>query len=139
MATANGSSTTHFVRKRVTELNATHAEVANSAVRFLDADQARLERAAALRVRASQIDVSNGAVGFARFEQGTIRQSNAGVVIGRSVALDQVHVGILASPVVRGDVHTWLDLRSAFAIGVGMVLGKAAIGAARALVRRATS
>lgn len=139
MASANGSSTTHFVRKRVTELNATHAEVTNSAVRYLDADQARLERAAAHRVRANQVEVANSAVAFANFDQGTIRQSNAGIVIGRSVALDEVHVGILASPVVRGDVHTWLDLRSAVAIGVGMVLGKAAIAAVRALARRATS
>ena len=139
MASANGSSTTHFVRKRVTELHATHAEVTNSAIRYLDADQARLERAAAQRVRANQVEVVNGAVGIATFDQGTIRQSNAGIVIGRSVALDEVHVGILVSPVVRGDVHTWLDLRSAVAIGVGMVLGKAAIAAVRALARRATS
>lgn len=139
MASANGSSTTHFVRKRVTELNATHAEVTNSAIRYLDADQARLERAAAQRVRANQVEVVNGVVGIATFDQGTIRQSNAGIVIGRSVALDEVHVGILVSPVVRGDVHTWLDLRSAVAIGVGMVLGKAAIAAVRALARRATS
>lgn len=139
MPSANGSSTTHFVRKRVTELHATHAEVTNSAVRFLDADQVRLERAAAHRVRANQVELVNGAVGFATFAHGTIRQSNAGIVIGRSIALDEVHVGILVSPVVRGDVHTWLDLRSAVAIGVGMVLGKAAIAGVRALVRRATS
>ena len=139
MASANGSSTTHFERRRVAELNATHAEVTNSAVRYLDADQARLERAAAHRVRAKQVEVVNSVIGFGTFDQGTIRQSNAGIVIGRSVALDEVHVGILASPVVRGDVHTWLDLRSAVAIGVGMVLGKAAIAAVRALARRAMS
>ncbi|MBA4179271.1 MAG: hypothetical protein C0506_01655 [Anaerolinea sp.] len=136
MASANGSSTRHFVRERTSEVTANHAEVTRSAVRFLDADQARLERAAVQRLRANQVEISNGAVGFARFEQGTIRQSNAGIVVARSVALDEVHVGILAAPVVRGDVHTWLDLRSAVAIGFGMVLGKAAIAAARALARR---
>lgn len=139
MASTNGSSTRHFVRQRTSEVVANHAEVVNSAVRLLDADQAHLERAAVQRLRANQVDVSNSAVGIAHVEQGTIRQSNAGIVIARSVALDEVHVGILASPVVRGDVHTWLDLRSAVAIGVGMVLGKAAIAAVRALGRRAIS
>ena len=84
MASANGSSTTHFERRRVTELNATHAEVTNSAVRYLDADQARLERAAAHRVRAKQVEVVNSVIGFGTFDQGTIRQSNAGIVIGQA-------------------------------------------------------
>lgn len=137
MASPNGSSTTYFERNRASEVAANHADVTNSAIRFLDADQARLERVAVQRLRANQVDVNGSALGFAHVEQGTIRQSNAGVVIARSVACDEVHVGILASPVVRGDVHTWLDLRSAVAIGVGMVLGKAAIAGVRALVRRA--
>jgi len=55
------------------------------------------------------------------------------------VAVDEVHTGILISPVVRGDVHTWLDMRSAVAIGFGMVLGKAVLAGVRALVRRATN
>ena len=54
------------------------------------------------------------------------------------VAVDEVRTGILFAPVVRGDVHTLLDMRSAVAIGVGMVLGKAALAAVRALARRAT-
>lgn len=137
MASPNGSSTTFFARNRAAEVTANHAEVTNSAVRFLDADQARLERAAVQRLRANQVDVTGGALGFTRFEQGTIRQSNAGVIVARSVACDEVHVGILASPVVRGDVHTLVDLRSAVAIGVGMVLGKAVIAGVRALARRA--
>ncbi len=137
MGSANGSSTRHFVRERASDVTANHADVVNSAIRSLDADQARLERAAVQRLRANQVDVSGSVVGVARFEQGTIRQGTAGVVIGRSVALDEVHVGILVSPVVRGDVHTWLDLRSAVAIGVGMVLGKAALAGARALAARA--
>ena len=139
MASANGSSTRHFVRQRASDVTADHAQVVNSAVRFIDAEQAHLERAAVQRLRANQVDIGNSAVGIAHVEQATIRQGNTGIVIARSVALDEVHVGILASPVVRGDVHTWLDLRSAVAIGVGMVLGKAAIAGVRALARRAIS
>lgn len=136
MVSANGTSSRHFVRERLSEVTADHADVTNSAIRFVDADQARLERAAVQRLRANQVEMSSTAVGFARFEQGTIRQSNAGIVVARSVALDEVHVGVLISPVVRGDVHTWLDLRSAVAIGVGIVLGRAVIAGGRAMVRR---
>ena len=98
-----------------------------------------IDRSAVRRLEADQIDVSKSFVGVAKFENGTIRQGSAGVIAGRSVAVDEVRTGILISPVVRGDVHTWLDIRSAVAIGFGMVLGKAALAGVRALVRRATS
>lgn len=98
-----------------------------------------IDRSAVRRLEADEIDVSKSFVGVAKFENGTIRQGSAGVIAGRSVAVDEVRTGILISPVVRGDVHTWLDMRSAVAIGFGMVLGKAALAAVRALVRRATN
>jgi hypothetical protein len=98
-----------------------------------------IDRSAVRRLEADEIDVSKSFVGVAKFENGTIRQGSAGVIAGRSVAVDEVHTGILISPVVRGDVHTWLDMRSAVAIGFGMVLGKAVLAGVRALVRRATN
>lgn len=97
-----------------------------------------LDKSAVRSVSADEMDISKSAVGVARFENGTIRQGSAGVVIGRSVAMDEVRTGILISPVVRGDVHTFIDMRSAVAIGFGMVLGKALLAGVRALVRRAT-
>lgn len=138
MAFSNGTSTSNISGDRVDALAATHVTVDRSAVRFLEAEQVDLDRAAVQRLRATQANITQGAVAMASMDQGTLRQSNAGIVVARSVACDEVHVGILASPVVRGDVHTWLDLRSAVAIGVGMVLGKAAIAGVRALARRAT-
>lgn len=98
-----------------------------------------IDRSAVRRLEADEIDVSKSFVGVAKFENGTIRQGSAGVIAGRSVAVDEVRTGILISPVVRGDVHTWLDMRSAVAIGFGMVLGKAVLAGVRALVRRATN
>lgn len=98
-----------------------------------------IDRSAVRRLDADEIDVSKSFVGVATFENGTVRQSSAAVIAGRSVAVDEVRTGILMAPVVRGDVHTWLDMRSAVAIGFGMVLGKAVIAAVRALVRRATN
>ena len=135
MTAANGSSDP-FSRAHESTVSATYVEVTNSAVRDLDAEQAHLERSAVNRLNASQVEASRSAFANARFEQGTIRQSAAGAIIGKSVACDEVHSGILAAPVVRGEVHTWLDLRTAVAIGVGMVLGKALLGGGRALVRK---
>lgn len=138
MAQGNGSSTSSVSGARLDELTATHVSVDRSAVRSLEADQAQVERSAVQRLRAAQATIEHSGVGFATIDQATLRQSNAGVVAARSVACDEVHTMILASPVVRGEVHTWLDLRSAFAIGFGMVLGKALLAGVRGLARRAT-
>lgn len=97
-----------------------------------------LDRSAIRRVAADQVDAEKSAIGVASFERGTIRQSSAGVIIGKSVAVDQVKTGVLIAPVVRGDVHTLLDMRSAVAIGFGMVLGKVLLGVIRGAVRRVT-
>lgn len=129
-----GSSTANG---RLGQVEGTHVHVERSAVRMVDASQARLEQAAVQRLRAGEATVQRSAVAYARFEQGTVRQSTAGIVAAKSVACDEVRTLVLASPVVRGEVHTWLDLRSAVAIGVGMALGRVAIAGVRALARRA--
>ena len=102
------------------------------------ANRFSLDKSAVRSLHATELEATRSAVGFARFEHGTIRQGSAGVVIGRSVAVDEVRTGILIAPVVRGDVHTLLDMRSAVAIGFGMVLGKAFLAGVRAVARRAT-
>jgi hypothetical protein len=123
MVSDNGTGTTDYTPEQLEAYAATRLTLDKSAVRSVTADE---------------VEISKSAVGIARFEQGTIRQGSTGVVIGRSVAMDEVRTGILIAPVVRGDVHTWLDMRSAVAIGFGMVLGKTLLAAVRALVRRAT-
>jgi hypothetical protein len=139
MASGNGSSTSHATGERLDEITATRIIVDRSAVRSLDATEADVERAAVQRLRAGNATITQSAIAFASMEQGTLRQSTAGAVIARSVACDEVRTGVLISPVVRGDVHTWLDMRSAVAIGVGMVLGKTLLAGARSLAQRATS
>jgi hypothetical protein len=138
MAEGNGSSTSNVLRDRLESVAATNVNVERSAIRSLEAEQARLDRAAVSRLHATQATMERSSVAMATFEQGTIRQSNAGAVVARSVACDEVRTLVLAAPIVRGEVHTLLDLRSAVAIGFGMVLGRALLGGARALVRRLT-
>lgn len=117
---ANGS-TSHVRGERLSDLDGSEVFVDRSAVRGMNAGQASLDRSA---------------IGVASFDQGTIRQSAAGVVVARSVACDEVRTLILASPVVRGEVRTLIDLRTAFAIGFGMAMGKALLFGVRALARR---
>jgi hypothetical protein len=124
MTQKNGAGAHEYTEERVEEVAVNRFSLDKSAVRSL---------------HASELDTTKSAIGIARFENGTIRQGSAGIVIGRSIAVDEVRTGILVAPVVRGDVHTWLDMRSAVAIGFGMVLGKAFLAGARALVRRVTS
>lgn len=116
---------------------AAHLVIERSAVGSVEADEVRLEQAAAQRLNAGRASLDRSVVVVAAARRATIRQSAAGVVVARSVACDEVHVGFLAAPVVRGDVYTWFDLRTAFAIGLGMAFGKALIAGSRALVRRA--
>ncbi len=136
MAGNNGSSTSYVSGQKVNDLTATEVNIDRSTVRSIDAEVIQLERAAVQRIQATQATFERSMVGFARIEQATIRQGTAGAVVARSVACDEVRTGILVSPVVRGDVHTLLDMRSAVAVGVGIVLGKTILSAVRALGRR---
>lgn len=135
MTEANGSTAVH-TGGRQDAITANTAHIDRASVASLEADQATLERAAVRRLHATQATVDHSAIAIAHIEQATLRQSNAGIVMARSVACDEVRTGILVSPVVRGEVHTLLDIRSAVAIGVGVVLGRVLLGALRALGRR---
>ena len=119
-------------------INSAAAEAGQGRVEETTTTHLSLDRSAIRRIEADEVDIEKSAIGVASFERGTIRQSSAGIVAGRSVAMDEVRTGILIAPVVRGDVHTLLDMRSAVAIGFGMVLGKVFLAAIRAGVRRVT-
>ena len=136
MAGRNGSTVSGQARDGVEEISASHLHIDRSAVRSAHADIADIQRAAVQRLQATDATITSSAVGFASIQHATLHQSMAGVVIGKSVACDEVRTVILASPVVRGEVHTWLDLRSAVAIGVGIALGRALLAGAGALGRR---
>lgn len=119
----NGSTPTNGTRGE--HIEAAHVSVGRSAVHTVDADEATLENAAVRRLKAGHATISQSNVGTASFERGTISHSNVGVVVGNSVACEDVRTVLLASPVVRGDVHTLVDLRTAVALGFGMAMGKA--------------
>ena len=111
-------------------------EVRANALGELQGRDVVVERSAIRTLEASDATVSQSAIGVLSVERGTVRKSGVGIVVGKGVACDEVRTGILAAPVVRGEVHTWLDLRTAVAIGLGMALGRAMLGAIGYLVRR---
>ena len=98
-------------------------------IRPWDDDEAviRLERAAVRRLRGRDILVERSSVGSVSAGRITVSKGNAGLVAGQSVAVDGAHVGVLIAPVVRGEVHTWLDMRSAIFVGLGIVLGRSVL------------
>lgn len=118
-----GSSSINGARRE--HIEAAHVSVGRSAVHTVDADEATLENAAVRRLKAGHATIAQSTVGAASFERGTISHSNVGIVAGGSVACEDVRTLVLASPVVRGDVHTLVDLRTAVALGFGMAMGKA--------------
>jgi hypothetical protein len=133
---SNGVATHRIAGERREDSDATFTEVRSSAVGEVNAVEATIERSAVRTVRASDANVTQSAVGVVSVERGTVRQSGVGIVVAKGVACDEVRTGILAAPVVRGEVHTWLDLRTAVAIGLGMALGKAMLGVIGHLARR---
>ena len=120
----------------IANANPRHVQLDRSAVRNLDSDVARLERAAVNRLRATSATIERAGIAFAAFDHGTIKQSVVGVAVAKSLACDEVRAGILISPVVRGEVHPWFDMRSAVALGFGMALGQAFLKSTRMLARR---
>ncbi len=136
MSDSERSSHERVEGQRIEWYSTEAADIDRSAVNSLDARDATVTRAIVNRLQSEDADIAQSAVGSAMFDRGTIRESNVGAIAGRSVACDEVRVGVLAAPVVRGEVHTWLDLRAAFAIGFGIAVGKLLIGAAALIIRR---
>lgn len=104
----------------------------------VEGDVVHVERSAVRKVEASQVSLEKSAAWTVRADHATLHRSQAGVVVTRSFAGDQSRATILVSPVVRGEVHTWVDLRTAFAAGVGFFAGKLILDMMRSLGRRLT-
>ncbi len=99
------------------------------------AEEVSVEQGAVAKLEAEAVSMEQSAVAAIRAERATLRDSAAAVVATKSAALDGSYVAVLASPVVRGEVHTWFDLRTAFAVGLGLAVGGFALSLGRGLLR----
>ena len=101
----------------------------------VQAEEVSVEQGAVALLEAEAVSMEQSAVAAMRTERATLRDSAAAVVATKSAALDGTYVGVLASPVVRGEVHTWFDLRTAFAVGLGLAVGSFALSLGRGMLR----
>ena len=101
----------------------------------VQAEEVSIEQGAVVRLEAEAVSMEQSAVAAMRAERATMRDSAVAALATRSAALDGAYVGVLAAPVVRGDVHTWLDLRTAFAVGLGLAVGSFALSLGRGMLR----
>ena len=101
----------------------------------VQAEEVSIEQGMVALLEADAVSMEQSAVVAVRTERATLRDSAAGVVATKSAALDGTYVGVLASPVVRGEVHTWFDLRTAFAVGLGLAVGSFALSLGRGMLR----
>ena len=103
--------------------------------RVVQAEEVSIEQGAVVRLEAEAVSMEQSAVAAMRTERATLRDSAAAVLATKSAACDGAYVGVLAAPVVRGDVHTWFDLRTAFAVGLGLAVGSFALSLGRGMLR----
>jgi hypothetical protein len=137
MPATNGAMTHDIAGVSRETIQVTTATIERSAIGTVDADEATVHLSAVKSLGAERAELTQSAVAVARLQRSTLKQSAAGIVVANGIACDEVRTGVLAAPVVRGEVHTWLDLRTAVAIGVGLALGKALLSLAGYLARRA--
>ncbi len=112
-----------------------HGTIKRESVRQVYTEQAAIEQAAVLQLEAGTVHAGRSAIGALRAQRATVRDSAVAAMATVSAACDGARVGVLAAPVVRGEVHTWLDLRTAFAVGLGLAAGSFALSLARRLFR----
>ena len=134
-----GASTVNGHDDAADSVSGTHVRVDRSGVRQVVAGTAEIDRAGIQALHADEARIERSMVGTVRAERVTLRDSSVGAIAGRSVASDGSRAGVLAALVVRGDVQTWFDLRTAFAVGLGFATGSLALSLLRGAARRARS
>ena len=103
--------------------------------RAVVAEEVSIEQGAVVQLEAETVSAEQTAVVVVRADRVTVRDSAVVGIAARSAACDGAYVGVLAAPIVRGEVHTWLDLRTAFAVGLGLAVGSFALNLGRGMLR----
>ena len=101
----------------------------------VQAEEVSIEQGAVVQLEADAVSMEQSAVAAMRADRVTLRDSAVAALATRSAACDGARVGVLAAPVVRGEVHTWFDLRTAFAVGLGLAVGSFALSLGRGMLR----
>jgi hypothetical protein len=114
-------------------------EVRGSALGDVRAHEVEIEQSAVRSVEADHIEVEQSALVLGRADSVQIDRSAVVALVGRDVSAGDVRTVVLLSPSVRGNIRTLLDLRTAFAMGAGFFLARAALRMVADSARRLTS
>ncbi len=118
---------------QLADVSGEHVDVSRSTVSSVTAASASLNQAAARSVRAQQVDVRESAILLVQAEDAAIEETAVAAVVGREVRVNDSQVLFLLSPRVSGNINAVFTPASAFALGLGLVMGRQLL---RALRRR---
>jgi len=116
---------------QLADVGGEHVDVSRSAFSSVTAASASLNQSAVRNARAQRMEIHESAVLVGQAEHAVVQESAAGVVVGREVTVNDGQVLFLLSPRVSGTVNAVFTPLSAFALGVGIVLGRRILGAFR--------
>ncbi|HWO72349.1 MAG TPA: hypothetical protein VNN21_02210 [Dehalococcoidia bacterium] len=101
-----------------------HVNVERSAVRSLNATTANVGQSAVQRLTAEAVTAESSAFGMVNASTAELKQSGAAVVAGDYVKVEESRVFFLVAPRVSGNVNAVLTLPAAFAFGAGFFLAR---------------
>ena len=112
-------------QSKVEHVSGESVEIAQSAVGTVSGNVVSLRQSLARQVTAERATVSQSSMAAARAQRLELRESAAFLAIGRNVSIVGSRVLFLLSPRMSGQVAATFTLPTAFAMGLGFVLGRA--------------
>lgn len=103
---------------------AAETELRRAAIGDVRAHEVEIEQSAVRSVHAEEFEAEQSAVLFARAGTAEIENSAVGILVAREVEAESLTAAFVLAPVVRGNVRTLFDLRTAFAMGAGYFVAR---------------
>ena len=118
---------------RAAAVSGDHVGVGHSAVPSIEAERVEMRAAAARDVRSETVDLTDSVAAVIRAQDVHMRDCATIAVIGDQVQVRESQAIFLLGRRIEGDVHAVFTPASAFALGLGLVLGVWIIRRLRAL------
>lgn len=106
---------------------ADRVEISRSSLGEVRGRDVEVEQSAVRSVHAERLEMEQSAVIVARATDAELQSSAIGVLAAREVQAEQLTALFVLAPVVRGNVRTLFDLRTAIAVGAGFFLARRAL------------
>jgi len=100
------------------------ASYRGAVLRSVIGNEVEIEQSAVRDVRGDEVEVEQSALVYAAAQRLKLTGSSTVALVARDIEARNVNTVFLLSPRVRGTVRTVFDMRSAFAFGLGIVIGR---------------